>query len=346
VACFGPVSAISPVRRSRLAVWFWLAATLAGCGRDAPSAPTGAPLAPAPEPGRPDLAGVVFYDEDGDGALDPDEGVRLGGVGVTVDDRRGTSDAAGRFRLEGVRAGSRQPAIDAASLPPFFDASRLPSVALPAPAGFELALPLRLPIGANQPHRYLAFGDSITSGDGSRGSRGYRAELQARLRDAWGIAEVVNGGEPAGRSDRGADRLPEGLARWRPAYVLVLYGTNDWNRHECHYVPGCFAVPNLRRMVQAARAAGTIPVVATLPPVNPLYNGSLAAERNAWVTGINAGIRTMVREEGAVLADVHAQFPEAEPALPPLFADHVHPNDAGYERLAEAFYRAITGPRR
>jgi lysophospholipase L1-like esterase len=320
-----------------------LALALAGCGHDHPTAPSVPP--PAPEPARHDLTGVVFYDEDGDGVLDPEEATRLGGVRVAVDDRRATTDAAGRFRLDGVRAGSQRPAIEAASLPPFFDAARLPAVTVPAAPGFELALPLTLPTGTNRPHRYLAFGDSITSGDGSRGGRGYRAELAARLRDLWGQAEVVNDGEGAGRSDRGADRLPDSLAQARPAYVLILYGTNDWNRFECHYVPGCFAVPNLRRMVRTARAANTVPVVATLPPVNPDYTDRLAAERNSWVIGINDGIRNMVREEGAILADVHAAFPPEEAALPPLFADHVHPNDAGYARMAEAFFRAITGPR-
>ena len=323
-----------------------LAVALAGCGRDTPTTPPSPTPAPEPEASRHDLAGLVFYDEDGDGVLDPDENTRPAGVGLSVDDRRTASDDAGRFRLDGVRAGSRQPAIDAATLPPFFDASRLPSLTVPPAAGFELALPIRLPIGSNRPHVYLAFGDSITAGDGSRGSRGYRSELAARLRDLWGRADVVNDGEGAGRSDRGADRIADSLADERPAYVLLLYGTNDWNRHECHYVPQCFTAPNLRRMVQAARAANTVPVVGTLPPVNPDYTDRLAAERNAWVVGNNNMIRAMAREEGAVLADVHAAFPSEERALARLFADHVHPNDAGYERIADAFFRAITEPHR
>lgn len=317
-----------------------------GCGGGGANPAAPAVPSPVPESSRHDLAGVVFYDEDGDGALDPDEETRLGAVRVAVDDRRAVTDGDGRFHLEGVRDGSQRPAIEASGLPPFFDASRLPTVAVPGPPGFELALPVALPIGVNRPHTYLAFGDSITTGDGSRGRRGYRDTLAARLRDAWGRAEILNDGEGAGRSDQGVDRLPGSLASQHPAYLLLLYGTNDWNRFECRsYVPSCFTVPNLRRMVQAARAGGTVPVVATLPPVNPAYENRSAADRNAWILAINVNIRAMVREEGAVLADVHSAFPAQETDLPALFADHVHPNDDGYERIAEAFFRAITGPR-
>jgi lysophospholipase L1-like esterase len=322
-----------------------LALLLSGCGGGgSPTAP--ATPAPTPEPSRHDLAGIVFYDEDGDGTLDPGEETRLGAVRVAVDDRRAVTDGEGRFRLEGVRDGSQRAAIDAASLPPFFDASRLTSVAVPAPPGFELAVPVALPIGANRPHTYLAFGDSITAGDGSRGRRGYRDRLASRLHDLWGRADIINDGESSGRSDQGLDRLPGSLAAEHPAYLLLLYGTNDWNRLECRsYVPSCFTVPNLRRMVQVARAAGTVPVVATLPPVNPAYLDRSAADRNSYILALNVNIRAMAREEGAILADLHAAFPSQESELPDLFADHVHPNDDGYELIADAFFRAITSRR-
>jgi hypothetical protein len=33
-----------------------------------------------------------------------------------------------------------------------------------------------------------------------------------------------------------------------------------------------------------------------------------------------------------------------EPSLPPLFFDFLHPNDAGYQVIQQAFFRAITQP--
>ena len=41
--------------------------------------------------------------------------------------------------------------------------------------------------------------------------------------------------------------------------------------------------------------------------------------------------------------DLEAAFLRA-PSLPALFADHVHPSDAGYEVMAQAFFEAITRP--
>jgi lysophospholipase L1-like esterase len=48
----------------------------------------------------------------------------------------------------------------------------------------------------------------------------------------------------------------------------------------------------------------------------------------------------MAREEGAFLVDVHAAFMR-QPALGPLFDDHVHPSDAGRRVVAETFFEAI-----
>ena len=99
-------------------------------------------------------------------------------------------------------------------------------------------------------------------------------------------------------------------------------------------------------MIRQARAAGSLPVVATLPPVNPAYLDQLADSRNGVIVEINLRLRAMVREEGGVVAEVHAEMmAEAGDDLEGLFSDHVHPNDRGYEAISRAFFRAITEPR-
>jgi lysophospholipase L1-like esterase len=204
-------------------------------------------------------------------------------------------------------------------------------------------VPVVLPIRGNRPNVYMAFGDSLTLGDGSRGRRGYRAELASRLRGYWGKAEVANEGVEGSKSDEGADRIGASLASVEPAYTLILYGTNDWNTFACRSV--CFTRDALRRMVRQAKAAGSVPVVGTIIPVNPAYVDRLAEARNGWIVATNALIRPMVQEEGAVLADLHAAFEEeAAGDLSALFTDHVHPNDRGYGALAREFFRAITAP--
>ena len=182
---------------------------------------------------------------------------------------------------------------------------------MPPPAGFELALGVTLPIGTNRPNVYMAFGDSITQGDGSRGRRGYRDELQGLLAARFGRAVVENEGVSGTDSERGLGRLPDRLARQQPAFVLIHYGTNDWNGFGCRVV--CGTAENLRRMVRVCREARSLPVVATLIPANPAFEDRLASARNAWIVATNVEVRAMAAAEGALLADLHAAFLREDP---------------------------------
>src|SRR6185436_19007868 len=180
---------------------------LVGCGGSHPAGPTARTA-----------TGVVFYDENGNGRLDDDEAVRLPGVTVTAGGASATTQAGGTFAL----ASATTVTVQAASLPPFF---------VPGPAqstGSEWRLPVTLPIGANRPDVYMGFGDSITEAGGG----GYLPVLQARLASFWGRAEVINEGLGGTRSDQGKLRLGAALARDHPAFVLIHYGTNDYD-HGC-----------------------------------------------------------------------------------------------------------------
>jgi lysophospholipase L1-like esterase len=289
------------------------------------------------------VRGLVFYDENGSGSLDADEAVRLPEVTVSIGGRSASTDAAGHFEVAEVPAGAPHAEVTLQSLPPYFALGPSPSVPVPPPDGFELALSVTLPIASNRRNVYMAFGDSITIGDGSSGRRGYRSELQADLAGWFGRAEVLNEGVEGTDSERGLDRLGDLLARRQPAFTLIHYGTNDWNGFGCRTV--CGTTENLRRMVRICRAASSLPVVATLIPVNPAYESRLAPARNDWIVATNVQIRAMAAAEGATLADLHAAFVREDPELEPLFSDHVHPNDRGYAVMAAEFFRALTAPR-
>ena len=289
------------------------------------------------------VRGLVFYDEDGDGRIGAEEGVRMPEVTVKVGGRAATTDGEGRFEVTEVGVGTPQAEVALASLPPYFAFGPAPSVPVPPPAAFELGLGVTLPIGTNRPNVYMAFGDSITQGDGSRSRRGYRDVLGGLLAARFGRARIENEGVSGTDSERGLGRLPESLARQRPAFVLIHYGTNDWNGFGCRVV--CGTAENLRRMVRICREARSLPVVATLIPVNPANEDRLASARNAWVAATNTEVRAMATAEGVTLADLHAAFLREDPALEPLFSDHVHPNDRGYEVMAAELFRALTAAR-
>jgi len=82
----------------------------------------------------------------------------------------------------------------------------------------------------------LCLGDSHTFGVGVPVDRTYPAQLE-RLLAAQGLAvNVVNLGVPGQNTSQIRRHLPEWIARYRPAAVVVLAGVNDgWNRADAVY---------------------------------------------------------------------------------------------------------------
>jgi lysophospholipase L1-like esterase len=250
----------------------------------------------------------------------------------------------GRVTVNNVPEGTATASLTE-SLPPYYRPGAPVEIRVPLPQGEIVRVGAVLPIGSNVPARYLAFGDSITEGDGSSSGNGYRNLLQNRLRTHFGDAEFIAMAAPGTRSNFGAARLPRSLSRSDPAYTLVIYGTNDWNADECRDVAGppCFTVDSLRSMVRSIKGARSLPVVGTIIPVNTGFDPRVPESRNEWVRDVNDLIRPMVEEEGAVLADLYEAFMEV-PDFHTLFEDHVHPNDAGYEIIATVLFEALTMP--
>jgi lysophospholipase L1-like esterase len=292
-----------------------------GCGR---------PIA-APRPTFPTNV-VVFYDEDGNGVDASTEVVRLPEVVVRGPASSATTGVNTGRAVLALPQGADTLVVDEGSLPPFFTARALP---IGVPATGDVFFAATLPIGSNQPDTYMGVGDSITQ------NSGYLDELQVRLAVYFGAARTINEGRSGTHSGDGAYRIEEALATRRPAYTLILYGTNDWDESACRNRFECGTIENLRYMIHAAQAAHSLPFVATIMPVNVGYNSGAPPERNIWVAQQGVLIRALAAQEGAVLVDLEKAF-LAEPSLPPLFEDHVHPSPEGRSLIARTFLAAIT----
>jgi lysophospholipase L1-like esterase len=301
----------------------------------------GGPTEPPP-PDLHTLQAIVFYDENGDGRMGPEERVRVPQVELSCAGKTGTSvRGTGQVTIEGVPAGAQNLYGVISSFPPFFE-SPPGGVPIDVPYAGEVPFPLQLPIGGANRHTYMAFGDSITEGDGSSDYGGYRQTLRNLLENYWGVDSIViNRGIAGQKSFRGVERIASDLSRSDPAYTLILYGTNDWNDLECRHSFPCYTIDNLRTIIRTVRDYQSLPVIGTIPPAAPNWN---PPERNDWIVSMNDLIRPMAVAEGAVVAEIHAGFPD-EPELQDLFADHVHPNDEGYKIIARAFFNAIVMPR-
>jgi lysophospholipase L1-like esterase len=310
-----------------------------GGGSSSPTDP-GGPV-PTPAPGHP-VSGVVFYDVNANGTLDPAETVRLPGVTVGIGGQTGETASGGQFTVTDVPAGEQEAEAQASGLPAYFRPGVPVTVSVPQTGG-EIAVPATLEIGSNRPNHYLGFGDSITWGVGGGVGGGYQSYLEADLRSYWGEAFLGNAGDPGTRSSRGAERIGQSLQGFRGAYTLILYGTNDWNDSACRVDFPCFTISSLQSMIRQTRNWGSNPIVGTIPPANPAYLDRNATARNAWIEDMNDLIRAMAREEGVRVAEIHGDFME-QPSLESLFVDHVHPNDTGYQLMARSWFRAITRP--
>jgi lysophospholipase L1-like esterase len=286
---------------------------------------------------------IAFFDENGNGTQDAYErlvfpGARLSVLGVEREEIPQT--ATGEAIIPFVPAGDQTLVVDEQSLPPYFEANGL---LIHVPQESSARLPVTLPIGDNTPFRFMALGDSITDGEGGYDNTGYRYRLAERLRQHFGQAQVINEGIQGALSRDGAEHVDIALRRWRPAYTLIMFGTNDWNENECISEFPCFTIDSLRTIIRQVKGWRSLPFVATFPPANPA-NWRVPAARNEWASRMNALIRQLVAEEGVVLVEVYDAFVQAGD-LSQLFHDHVHPNERGYDIIANEFYAAITQPR-
>jgi len=164
----------------------------------------------------------------------------------------------------------------------------------------------------------LAFGDSLTFGTGASPSESYPAVLERAIG-----RKVVNAGVPGETSGQGLQRLPEVLEEVKPRLLVLCHGGNDFLRR----MDETQAAANVRAMIQLARSQG-VPVVllATpkpgLPPSIPLFYGEIAAELKVpFEEGV---IRTVLFDNS-------------------LKSDMVHPNAAGYARIAAAVEKVLKG---
>jgi len=157
----------------------------------------------------------------------------------------------------------------------------------------------------------LAFGDSLTFGTGATPTESYPAILERLVG-----RRVVNSGVPGEVTSEGLSRLPEVLEREKPALLILCHGGNDLLRR----LDQKQTASNLRAMIRLARARGVAVVIIAVPTPGialspPPFYRETAAEMKI---PLEENALTMVLSDGA------------------LKSDYIHPNAAGYRRLAES----------
>ena len=159
----------------------------------------------------------------------------------------------------------------------------------------------------------LAFGDSLTAGNGAPREQAY----PSRLATLSGH-RVINAGVPGELSAAGMKRLPGALGTHRPALVLLCHGGNDILRRVGAETLGA----NLRQMVETIRGSGAQVVLIAVPTLG------LGLRPHPAYAGLAEDLGLVL--ENRVITDVLSD--------PALKSDGVHPSAAGYAIIAERLH--------
>lgn len=166
----------------------------------------------------------------------------------------------------------------------------------------------------------LAFGDSLTHGNGAPAGAAY-PDVLAGLLDRT----VINAGVPGEVSAAGLNRLPQLLEQYRPTLVILCHGGNDFLQR----LDRAQTAANLAAMVEQIRASGADVVLVGVPEFGLILKPpSFYAETAA---------RFGIPYEEEIVSDLLSDRD--------FKSDTIHPNAAGYRRMAEAVFKLIKAAR-
>ncbi len=186
--------------------------------------------------------------------------------------------------------------------------------------------------------KYLGFGDSQTEGKISKPQElmpnSYTLKLQPMLQARYTAQTIVVADDGLGGQaveDPGTyDRFRQALFRETPEVVLIMDGANDLI-DDTPDIPA--TIDAMRDLGVYATSKGVQVFLATLPPMNPATRPAAPL-----VAPYNAQLVSLAASKNWTLVDVNAAF---HGDLSLIGADGLHPTDAGYQVIAQAFYEKI-----
>ncbi|MEU7134733.1 FG-GAP-like repeat-containing protein [Streptomyces sp. NPDC046261] len=186
----------------------------------------------------------------------------------------------------------------------------------------------------------MPLGDSITRGAGSSTGHGYRADLRNRLVPHTGNLQFVGSvrtgdADHEGHSGWQIGDLSENVERWLaaagPNVVLLNIGTNDMDRNtDVDAAPARLGA--LIDRITTAAPHMTVLVSSLVP--------SLDAQGQKRVEKFNAAVPHLVEERRK--KGLNIGFVDMGAVTTRDLTDRLHPNDAGFTKMADAFYAGLS----
>jgi len=152
----------------------------------------------------------------------------------------------------------------------------------------------------------VCLGDSITAGAGAAASQDYPSLLKSAVK-----LPVVNAGV-SGDTAQGALQRIDGILSYKPKIVIVELGGNDYLRG----LPISETFDNLRQIVEKLQQEKAVVILIDLP-LGPAYEEEY---------------KNLAKDRGCLLIEglMREIFDDRS-----LMADEMHPNRAGYQKMAD-----------
>ena len=215
-----------------------------------------------------------------------------------------------------------------------------------------LLLSLAAPPCAAAPVRITVMGDSISRGWGSADGGGYRNVLRNRLSAAGWDVDMVGRQASGNFADNQHDAWDGIKLRWMaqecapfqavydPHVTLLMMGTNDIWTGTGLDAPQ-YAPANLNTLIRRIFQFNP-DTQLYVSSILRMYQGGSPTEDPLvnWYNAQIPGIVAAYRAEGKSIhfVDIHPRVGRFD------LADGVHPNDAGYAKIADAWFGALTAP--
>lgn len=195
--------------------------------------------------------------------------------------------------------------------------------------------------------RILPLGASITAGVDSSDGNGYRLDLQQKLEGDGNNVTFVGTTFHGQMKDNACEAYPgytiesihnatlaSGALDFMPNVILINAGTNDCNKKGKDPAGAPMRYATLLSHIKA-KCPDALVVDSSLIP-------NLDSTVNDCIITLNGGLRRVSREARA--NGQKTTFVEMYDVVPTddiNTSDETHPNDAGYELMAQAWYEAI-----
>lgn len=154
----------------------------------------------------------------------------------------------------------------------------------------------------------IAFGDSLTVGEGATGARGFITILSKRI----GVP-IINAGHGGDTTHDALERLEKDVLSREPRLVLVLLGGNDALRR----IPQKETFKNLREIIDKIHNKGSCVLL-------------LGVRGGIFYDYFKRDFNRLAKEKNiSYVPDIFNFFLE-----PDLKSDYIHPNDEGYKVIA------------